>query len=124
MKKGIFCEIVFNEIMPTVRAIIANRLINAYGLTQQEVAEKLGLTQPAVSHYKNRLRGKNFEKILSKKVMVSYIDSLSAEIVSKNIDPNLKVCEICKKSKESGIFSKEEIDSFICIIEVAKSNAV
>jgi len=69
----VFCENIFNDILPAVRAIVANNLINNYGLNQQEVSEKLGLTQPAVSQYQNGLRGKKIKRILSNKSMMEYI---------------------------------------------------
>jgi predicted transcriptional regulator len=120
MQARIFCEVILNEVLPAVRAIIANRLINVYGLTQNEVAKKLGLTQPAVSQYKNGLRGRKIKKILSNKEMVEYIDSLCDKIATENLDINFKVCEICTTSREKDIFPKEYMNPFICLIEIAK----
>lgn len=47
--------------IPMIRAIIAQKLINEYGFTQQEVAQVLGVTQAAVSNYVRGARG-NFGK--------------------------------------------------------------
>jgi len=44
-------EMVYKTAIPTLRAMIARRLIEDYGLTQEEVAKKLEITQAAVSYY-------------------------------------------------------------------------
>ena len=45
------------EIIPAMRAFLAKRLVEAYGLSQKQAAQKLGTTQPAISQYKRGLRG-------------------------------------------------------------------
>jgi hypothetical protein len=49
-------EIISEEVLPAIRSILANRLQVEYGLTQEEIAGKLGITQPAVSQYLNGTR--------------------------------------------------------------------
>jgi predicted transcriptional regulator len=44
-------EMVYKTAIPTLRAMIARRLIEEYGLSQEEVAKKLEITQAAVSYY-------------------------------------------------------------------------
>ncbi len=44
-------EMVYRTAVPTLRAMIARRLIGEYGLSQEEVAKKLEITQAAVSYY-------------------------------------------------------------------------
>lgn len=123
MKTKFFCEVMLNEILPAVRAIMANRLINFYGFTQSEVAKRLGLTQPAISQYKNGLRGKKIQKILYNKRIIRYLNSLCDEVISSNIDINLKICEICNEARESGAFKKEYTKKPLCIIEIFKVKA-
>jgi predicted fused transcriptional regulator/phosphomethylpyrimidine kinase/predicted transcriptional regulator len=43
-------EIIVEEVLPTLRVLLARRL-NEHGLTQQEIATHLGVTQAAVSTY-------------------------------------------------------------------------
>ncbi len=50
-------ELVVRKILPTVRAKLAQVLLQEYALKQVEVAEKLGITQAAVSHYNTHTRG-------------------------------------------------------------------
>ena len=117
MKEQVFCENIFNDVLPSVRAIIASRLTGDYKLTQSQVSEKLGLTQPAVSQYTNGLRGKGVKRILENKGMLDYLDSLSAEIVNRDVDLNFKVCEICEKSRKEGVFKKAS--RVICLLDIA-----
>ena len=50
-------EIVSKSALPALRAMVAKRLREKYGLTQQKVAERLGVTQASVSNYARRARG-------------------------------------------------------------------
>jgi len=58
-------EVINNEVLPAIRSIIAKELKNEYGLKQREIAQKLDLTQPAVSQYLNKTRAdsETIEKI-------------------------------------------------------------
>lgn len=58
----IACEHVTYTVLPAVRAILAQEL-SAEGLTQNEIADALHITQPAVSQYLNRERGEAVEQI-------------------------------------------------------------
>jgi uncharacterized protein len=53
-------ELVAKLAIPSIRALIARRLMTEYGLTQKQVADKLGITQAAVSNYVNGKRGITF----------------------------------------------------------------
>ena len=44
-------EVVAEEVLPAIRKTIATRLMKEYGYTQEEIAVKLNVTQPAVSQY-------------------------------------------------------------------------
>ncbi|MEM3383395.1 MAG: helix-turn-helix domain-containing protein [Nitrososphaerales archaeon] len=44
-------EIVYKTAIPALRAMIARKLMENYGLVQEEVAKKLEITQAAVSYY-------------------------------------------------------------------------
>jgi predicted transcriptional regulator len=51
-------EVVSEELLPAVRSVIAKRLSTEYGLNQQEIADLLEITQPAVSQYLNEKRAR------------------------------------------------------------------
>jgi len=50
-------EIVTAKLLPTIRARLAQVLLDEYKMKQVEVAKHLGITQAAVSHYKTASRG-------------------------------------------------------------------
>jgi len=50
-------ELASKSVIPAIRALIVKRLVEEYGMTQQEAAKLLGVTQPAVSKYLHQKRG-------------------------------------------------------------------
>jgi len=50
-------ELASKSVIPAIRALIVKRLVEEYGMTQQEAAKILGVTQPAVSKYLHHKRG-------------------------------------------------------------------
>ncbi|MCP8321973.1 MAG: hypothetical protein H3Z52_13725, partial [archaeon] len=51
------CEVVVKYMLPAFRSSVAKVLINEYHLSQVAVAEHLGTTQAAISHYISSKRG-------------------------------------------------------------------
>lgn len=97
----ILCEIVGNEFLPVVRALISKNLIEKYGFTQKEVAEILGVTQPLISFYLSGLRAKNIKKFLeNKREIFDEIEKICKKIVYEKISSEelaQKIVEIAKK---------------------------
>jgi hypothetical protein len=50
-------ELASKSVIPAIRALIVRRLVEEHGMTQQEAAKHLGVTQPAVSKYLHQKRG-------------------------------------------------------------------
>ncbi len=50
-------EIVAKSALPALRAMVAKRLKEEYHMTQQQVADCLGVTQASVSNYARKTRG-------------------------------------------------------------------
>jgi predicted transcriptional regulator len=50
-------EIVSKSALPALRAMVARRLRDQYHFTQQQVADRLGVTQASVSNYTRKARG-------------------------------------------------------------------
>ncbi|MBI4174848.1 MAG: hypothetical protein HY517_04335 [Candidatus Aenigmarchaeota archaeon] len=70
-------ESIAQEIVPSLRAMIAKELIASYNLNQTEAARLMGVSQPAVSQYLRRLRGKN-DALFSDKEIVEEAKKLAA----------------------------------------------
>lgn len=50
-------ELASKSVIPAIRALVVKRLVQEHGMTQQEAASLLGVTQPAVSKYLHQKRG-------------------------------------------------------------------
>lgn len=75
-------ELVVNKILPTIRARLAQVLLQDYDLRQVEVAEKLGVTQAAVSHYNTHTRGADQTILQLFPEIDSFIQELAKDIAS------------------------------------------
>ena len=50
-------ELASKSVIPAIRALVVKRLVEEHGMTQQQAAKLLGVTQPAVSKYLHQKRG-------------------------------------------------------------------
>lgn len=108
----LYCEVVVGDVLPALRALLTNELIQNFDLTQTEVAKKLGLTQPAISQYRKYLRGEKVKELKSNKKIMATIKKLSAEIASGKIsddDAVVKILEISHMIVDKKIVSTDEI---------------
>jgi predicted transcriptional regulator len=85
--------------------MIAKELMTAHNLKQAEAAELLGVSQPAISLYYRKMRGKAID--LDNEVEVKrLIEKLTTSLVEGNLprkDFTLKFCEICKTIRAKGL---------------------
>jgi len=72
-------EVVTAKILPTIRSRLAQILLDEYDMRQVDVAQHLGITQAAVSHYKTASRG--IDPALVK--LFPEIDAYAHEIAAK-----------------------------------------
>ena len=97
------CEHMMWNGLPAIRKEIAESLMNNFGLTQKETAEKLGITPAAVCQYISRKRGKI--NIIDEKILEE-IDVSAERIVKNNGESVLiETCRICKIMKAKGLLS-------------------
>lgn len=97
------CECMIWNGLPAIRKEIAESMINNFGLSQKETAEKLGITPAAVCQYISRKRGRI--DIVDENI-VKEID-ISAERIINNDGANLlsETCRICRILKSSDVFN-------------------
>ncbi len=110
------CEVFVNDLLPAVRAILANDLIEKHDLTQREAARRLDMTQPAISQYKNKLRGREVENIEKSEAVSKKIRGLVEDIAKQRIDMeeyDKRFCEICEVAKQDSILESR----FSCDIQ-------
>jgi hypothetical protein len=88
--------------LPVIRKGIAESMINDYGLSQKETAEKLGVTPAAVCQYVSRKRGRI--EIKDQHVLFE-IKTSAKNIINNGGDHVLKeTCRICKLLRKSSDF--------------------
>jgi predicted transcriptional regulator len=99
------CEVAVKSLLPPVRAALAKYLMAKHGLKQVEAAKLLGVSQPAISLYGKKMRGKalDLEKDEEIRGLVEGLaDSLAKGGLSHK-DFTLKFCEICKAARAKGL---------------------
>jgi predicted transcriptional regulator len=79
------CEVASKSVIPALRAMVARELIDGYGLKQEQVADRLGVTQAAVSKYRHQIRGEAVE--LEKSPEVQAMSKEIASVLSKDASP-------------------------------------
>jgi predicted transcriptional regulator len=99
------CELMSLEVLPTVRAIVARRLVEVHGLSQQQAADRMGSTQPAISQYKSELRGYKTSMIMRDQKLLEIINSLARRLASGEVDQQaaaLEFCDVCRHMRSVG----------------------
>ncbi|AFZ73719.1 thiamine-phosphate synthase family protein [Natronobacterium gregoryi] len=77
-------ELVVDRFLPTVRAMIARRLAD-HGMTQQEIASELGVTQAAVSKYLSGDSGGD-DRFRNHRETVATVDRIADGLASSEMD--------------------------------------
>ena len=106
-----FCEIIVSDVLPAMRAVLANELLKTYGLSQTQISKKMGITQPAISQYRRELRGQRAKVILSNEKIMNLVKKMAHDIAlgKTGLDSKAlhrKFCLICKKIREEGLICK------------------
>ncbi len=78
------CEIISQDFLPALRSAIAKELISC-GMNQKEVADLIGISQPAVSQYLRDLRGANNHFVLDKDLF-SKVREMCGKMKSKEMN--------------------------------------
>ena len=90
-----FCEIVVQDVLPAVRALVAKELMEKYKMTQTDVAKKLGVTQAAVSQYSRHLRGYKVKALVKDNSVKKEIEKLAKSVASGEMDAIIAMKELC-----------------------------
>lgn len=105
-------EVISEEILPAIRKIIAESLHRDYGHTQEEIANAMDLTQPAVSQY---LKGKRADSSLVQKLkddpQVQLLIEDAVSNAAKNRDFVDEMAEIVKTGRDKGLFKQKFEDT-------------
>ncbi|MDP8023586.1 MAG: transcriptional regulator [Nitrososphaeria archaeon] len=105
------CEEVVRYVLPAYRSLIAKKLVNDYGLTQEEVSKIMGVSQAVVSYYVSNKRGKGVSKYENVELLQKEAEK-SAERLAKG-ESSIKIakefCEICKALRENKLIKEEQL---------------
>jgi predicted transcriptional regulator len=100
------CEIIVQEILPSVRAMVAVKLTNTYGLSQEQAAKRMGTTQPAISQYKREIRGHKSKVFRQNPKLTEMVEEIAKKAASGELaahEITLEFCGICKYLRAQGI---------------------
>jgi len=102
------CEIAVKCLLPSVRAMIAKELMTKHGLKQAEAAKILGVSQPAISLYYRKIRGKAVD-LENDVEVIKLIENLAVTLAKgalphKDFIPMF--CEICRTIRAKGLMCK------------------
>ncbi len=103
------CEVVSHDVLPSVRALVAKKMVESHGFSQKSAAEKLGTTQPAISQYISKLRGQKTKIFDDYPEILTKVNELAeaitrGEITAEQITPLF--CEICREMVRQGMICK------------------
>ena len=106
------CEIVVKEVLPGLRASLANKLLQK-GLTQTEVAKILGVTQGAVSQYMRSIRGRQ-SLLIKEKEIDNKINELANSIINSPDQAKIMIefCNICKLMRKKKMLCSRHKEMF------------
>jgi len=99
------CEVAVKCVLPVARAMLAKELMAKYRLKQTEVADILRVSQPAVSLYRRKMRGRAIDLENDEDVgdLVRRAARALAENKLSRRDLIPKYCEICKIIRSKGL---------------------
>ena len=96
------CEYLLWNLLPAIRSEIARCMVNDFGLSQKEAAEKLEIQPAAVCMYLSDKRGKSDFK---NKTLLNEIKISARNIIQdENKDIVIETCRLCKFIKLKGLF--------------------
>ncbi len=113
-----WCEYAVPEFLPALRAGIAYTLATEHRLSQREIAERMGLTQAAVSHYITKRRGRRPRRRDHR--LRKHGERLAARIATGLSGPRLTaaICGACTSHRKT-----EGVGPCSCILDgVSKPN--
>jgi len=94
------CETASKYLLPSMRALIAKKLIENYKFTQQNAALRLGMTQSAMSKYLGEKRG----AVISVNEEIDVLaDGVAKKLYEGKMNPEEfveQLCNICMKYRK------------------------
>jgi predicted transcriptional regulator len=101
MEERQWCEYAVPNFLPALRASIVLSLSQHHGLSQRQIARRLGLSQAAVSHYTTHRRGAR-ASLRSHPGLSRYAEKLAGRIARGLSGPRLTaaICGVCTSFRQ------------------------
>ncbi|EGQ42814.1 MAG: putative transcriptional regulator [Candidatus Nanosalina sp. J07AB43] len=105
-------EVISEEILPAVRSLIAREMREDYGLTQEGIARKTGMTQAAVSNYLNNSRAdKETAEKIEEDPQIQVLLENAAALAAKDQDYSKEISRIISNIRDKGILKEKFEDT-------------
>ncbi len=110
-------EVIYRSAIPAIRYMVAKNLIREHSFTQKEVADKLGVTQAAISNYLRRTRAVAL-KFDDNRDICRSVDELTEMLLEGNpnrpevVEKITDICDYIRKHKLLCNFHKKMEPSF------------
>ncbi|MBP1358253.1 MAG: transcriptional regulator [Sulfolobus sp.] len=112
------CEYSVKEILPAIRALIAEKLVEEKNLSIYKTADLMGLTPAAVENYIRKRRGTGVKELLKKdKEFMDFLETFSDRVVKSSNSATLSsyYCILCAEGKK--VLNKNGYRLSHCIVE-------
>lgn len=96
--KSVF-EVVSQDVLPSLRALVAKRLMDS-GFSQKQIADRLGLSQPAISQYKRDLRGKRTDLFVDYPQMLDDANTIAKRVAEGEIGMDQATMEMFESAQK------------------------
>jgi len=94
-----YCDLMARRFLPSMRAEMVYRCVNEQGVSQSEIAKRLGVSRAAISQYLSRKRGgAEIEMTTGLNMM---IDRWVLAVITG--ESNITLCDICRCAQESAL---------------------
>ncbi len=111
------CEVAVKCVLPSVRALLAKELVTGHRMNQAEAAKLIGVSQPAISLYSRKIRGKALDLETDAEIQKSVEDLADFLILHgfSHQEFTLRLCGICRTIRAKGMLCRlhKELDSTI-----------
>ncbi len=102
------CEVAVKCALPAIRAMIAKELMTNCKLRQADAARLLGVSQPAISLYSRKIRGKAID-LENDSEIKNLTEELARRLFEGDLPPTRFIssfCQICRKIRAKGLLCK------------------
>jgi predicted transcriptional regulator len=86
------CDTMARTLLPSMRAEMVYRLVRHQGISQSEIARRLGISRAAVSQYMSRKRG--YAELELSTELDEIIDLWAEAVMSDEV--TITLCDICR----------------------------